>query len=419
MKGEDLEQQVTDLLILAKERMKDGDYVASMVHCRKAMEVILHQIHFEVHEKKRKEYITNSKWINSFRDYLVEEKKPVLSLLYKVNNGTNRWLHSDPNVTEVAEEHHVNKVINNLRKIMKKLYSLDIDYEPIYSPLLKEFEKQLSEISREDSNLTDSARDFLESLPEGERKEGWKKYFELNPTAEIKSQYERMHSARAIEYFYAIIEEIHDVEFQFGLIPVEELEQMKERGEVDDNGSGRPFPLPFVFFKSGKSHLFVDEFLSICKEGNPNASFWDVTRESSPEELASKMHLFIDWLDMRLVPEGEGGEVVQLYPGLDRTPPEDIDFDKIRKQGTYSILREAFRFRGVDKMRPQQLMTSLANLGCDIEWILGSRKSSAEDQLKGIPDNCIKWLDSIVIKHPDGDEVLLSLKDEKDESEEK
>jgi len=124
LKGEDLEQQVTDLPILAKERMKDGDYVASMVHCRKAMEVILHQIHFEVHEKKRKEYITNSKWINSFRDYLVEEKKPVLSLLYKVNNGTNRWLHSDPNVTEVAEEHHVNKVINNLRKNYEEIVFL-------------------------------------------------------------------------------------------------------------------------------------------------------------------------------------------------------------------------------------------------------------------------------------------------------
>jgi len=303
---------------------------------------------------------------------------------------------------------------------MKKLYSLDIDYEPIYSPLLKEFEKQLSEISREDSNLTDSAKDFLESLPEGPRKEGWKKYFEANPKAEISEQNGGIILSQATYNWYNTVEEIHDVEFQTYLVPEEEWQQMRERGELDDNGPNLPLPLPLVFFYSGKSHLFVDEFMSICKEQvNPNASWWDVTREASPEELASKMHLFIGWLDMRLVPEGEGGEVVQLYPGLDRTPPEDIDFDKIRKQGTYSILREAFRFRGVDKMRPQQLMTSLANLGCDIEWILGSRKSSAEDQLKGIPDNCIKWLDSIVIKHPDGDEVLLSLKDEKDESEEK
>ena len=69
-------------------------------------------------------------------------------------------------------------------------------------------------------------------------------------------------------------------------------------------------------------------------------------------------------------------------------------------------------------MRPLQLTSSLAVLGCDIEWGIASRKSPAEDQLGGIPENCMKWLDFTVVKHLEGDEVLLSLKEEKDESEE-
>ena len=65
-------------------------------------------------------------------------------------------------------------------------------------------------------------------------------------------------------------------------------------------------------------------------------------------------------------------------------------------------------------MRPQQLMISLANIGCDIEWSLGARESSVEEQVKGIPNNCMKWLDYTVTKNLDGDEVLLSLKGQKD-----
>ena len=64
----------------------------------------------------------------------------------------------------------------------------------------------------------------------------------------------------------------------------------------------------------------------------------------------------------------------------------------------------------VNMMRPQQLMISLANIGCDIEWVLGSRESSVEEQVKGVPNNCMKWLDYTVTKNLDGDEVLLSLK---------
>ena len=63
-------------------------------------------------------------------------------------------------------------------------------------------------------------------------------------------------------------------------------------------------------------------------------------------------------------------------------------------------------------MRPQQLMTSLANIGCDIEWSLGTRESPVEEQVKGIPNNCMKWLEYTVTKNLDGDEVLLSLKGE-------
>ena len=409
--NEDIEQRVTDLLSDAKARMKDEDYVASMQHCRLAMEAILHQIHYDKYKKKRRNFISNKIWIDSFKDYLDKEGKDVYSLLLGVNNGCNRWLHFDPNPKIVIQVHHVNNVINNLLKIMEILYSKDIDYEPINHPLLKELDRQLSEIKQSKSNLTDSARDFLKSLPEGEEKEGWKKYFESNPTADIRPANPELQLAS--KNFYDIIEEIHDVKFEFGLVSVDELEQMKERGDVDDDGPNIPSPLPFVFFRSGKSHLFVDEFLSLCKEGNPNASFWDVTRESSPEELASKMH-WVEWLDMRLVPEGNGREVVQLYPALDRTPVENIDFDKIRKSGVNSILREAFRFRGVNMMRPQQLIISLANIGCDIEWSLGTRESSVEEQVKGIPNNCMKWLDYTVTKNLDGDEVLLSLKGQKD-----
>jgi hypothetical protein len=409
--NEDIEQQVTDLLSYAIARIKDKDYVASIVHCRCALEAILHQIHYDKNKKFKKDYSSNKKWIDSFKDYLDKEGKDVYSLLLGVNNGCNRWLHYDPNREKVTEVHHVNKVINNLLKIMEILYSKDIDYEPINHPLLKDFNRQLSEIKPPKSNLTDSARDFLKSLPEGEGKEGWKKYFESNPTATADMRPADPELQLASENFYDIIEEIHDVKFKFGYVALDELDQMKERGEVDDDGPNMPLPLPFVFFRSGKSHLFVDEFLSLCKEGNPKASWWDVSRKSSPEELASKMHLFIEWLDMRLVPEGNGGEVVQLYPALDRTPVENIDFDEIRKSGVNSILREAFRFRGVNMMRPQQLMISLANIGCDIEWVLGSRESSVEEQVKGIPNNCMKWLDYTVTKNLDGDEVLLSLKE--------
>ena len=406
--NEDIEQRVTDFLSDAKARMKDEDYVASLTHCRLALEAILYQIHYEKNKKYRTNYISNKKWIDSFKDYLDKEGKDVYNLLLGVNNGCNRWLHFDPNPKIVIQVHHVNKVIKNLLKIMEILYSKDIDYEPINHPLLKELDRQLSEIEQSKSNLTDSARDFLKSLPEGEGKEGWKKYFESNPTEDIRPANPELQLAS--KNFYDIIEEIHDVKFQFGYVALDKLEQMKERGEVDDDGPNMPLPLPFVFFRSGKSYLFVDEFLSLCKEGNPNASFWDVTRESSPEEFASKVR-WVEWLNMRLVPEGNGGEVVQLYPALDRTPVENIDFDEIRKSGVNSILREAFRFRGVNMMRPQQLMISLANIGCDIEWSLGTRESSVEEQVKGIPNNCMKWLDYTVTKNLDSDEVLLSLKE--------
>ena len=406
--NEDIEQRVTDLLSCAKARMKDEDYVASMTHCRLALEAILHQIHYDKNQKYRTNWLSNKKWIDSFKDYLDKEGIDVYNLLLGVNTGCNRWLHYKPNVKIAIKVHHVNNVINTLLEIMKILYSKDIDYEPINHPLLKEFDRQLSKINQSKSNLTDSARDFLKSLPEGEGKEGWKKYFESNPTEHIRPASPEFRLAS--NNFYDIIQETHDVKLEFGLVSSDEWEQMKERGEVDDDGQNLPYPLPLVFFRSGKSHLFVDEFLSSCREGNPNASFWDVTRESSPEEFASKVR-WVEWLDMRLVPEGNGGEVVQLYPALDRTPVENIDFDKIRKSGTNSILREAFRFRGVNMMRPQQLMISLANIGCDIEWVLGSRESSVEEQVKGIPNNCMKWLDYTVTKNLDGDEVLLSLKE--------
>ena len=406
--NEDIEQRVTDFLSDAKARMKDKDYAASLTHCRLALEAILHQIHYDKNKKYRTNYISNKKWIDSFKYYLDKEGKDVYSRLLGVNNGCNEWLHYVPNREKVTEVHHVNNVINSLLKIMEILYSKDIDIEPIDHPLLKEFDRQLSEIKQSKSNLTDSARDFLKSLPEGEGKEGWKKYFESNPTADIRPANPELQLAS--KNFYDIIEEIHDVKFELGYVALDELEQMKERGEVDDDGPNMPLPLPFVFFRSGKSYLFVDEFLSLCKEGNPNASFWDVTRESSPEEFASKVR-WVEWLNMRLVPEGNGGEVVQLYPALDRTPVENIDFDEIRKSGVNSILREAFRFRGVNMMRPQQLIISLANIGCDIEWSLGTRESSVEEQVKGIPNNCMKWLDYTVTKNLDGDEVLLSLKE--------
>ena len=404
---EDIEQRVTDFLSDAKARMKDGDYHASLMHCRLAMEAILHQIEYDKNKKYRKNYVSNKKWIDSFKDYLDKKGKGVYNLMLGVNTGCNRWLHYDPNRKKAIELNHVNNVIKNLLSIMEILYSTDIDIEPIDHPLLKEYERQLSEIKQTKSNLTDSARDFLKSLPEGEGKEGFKKYFELNPTAEISKM--NPEAKLASENFFDIIEEIHDVKFEFEYVKFDEWEKMKERGELDDEGPNIPYPLPLVFFRSGKSHLFVDEFLSLCREGNPKASWWDVSRKSSPEELAAKMQ-WIEWLDMRLVPEGNGEEVVQLYPALDRTPVENIDFDRIRKSGTNSILREAFQFRGVNMMRPQQLMISLANIGCDIEWSLGTRESPVEEQVKGIPNNCMKWLEYTVIKNLEGDEVLLSLK---------
>ena len=125
--NEDIEQRVTDLLSDAKARMKDEDYVASMQHCRLAMEAILHQIHYDKNKKKRGKFISNKKWIDSFKDYLDKEGKDVYNLLLGVNNGCNRWLHFDPNPKIVIQVHHVNNVINNLLKIMEILYSKDID----------------------------------------------------------------------------------------------------------------------------------------------------------------------------------------------------------------------------------------------------------------------------------------------------
>ena len=134
---------------------------------------------------------------------------------------------------------------------------------------MKEYERQLSEIKQTKSNLTDSARDFLKSLPEGEGKEGCSRNNELNPTAEISKM--NPEAKLASENFFDIIEEIHDVKFEFECVKFDEWEKMKERGELDDEGPNIPYPLPLVFFRSGKSHLFVDEFLSLCREGNPKS----------------------------------------------------------------------------------------------------------------------------------------------------
>ena len=144
--NEDIEQRVTDLLSDAKARMKDDDYVASMQHCRLAMEAILHQIHYAKNKTKRGNFISNKKWIDSFKGYLDKEGKDVYSLLLGVNNGCNRWLHYDPDPKQVIQVHHVNNVINSLLKIMHILYSKEIDIEPIDHPLLKELDRQLNEI---------------------------------------------------------------------------------------------------------------------------------------------------------------------------------------------------------------------------------------------------------------------------------
>ena len=422
---DDLEQRVTDLLLKAIELIQGDHFAASMLHCRMAMEEILHQIHFEVHGERRTEYASNSKWMYSFKEYLGNEKGKWTEwkLFHAVNIDCNKWLHATPGDENSADEHDVNLVISHLCSIMRGLYSIELEIEPIESPLLKAFDEQLSNLSRTPSNLTESARDFLDSLPEGPKKEGWKSYFESNPKAEMLPPDESRFVTSVLLNWLGMVAELYpgEGEFTIGYLYPDEIEEMKRSGEwrEEDPHEVCPMNLKIAFMLSGRPHLFADEFLSICNnEVNPQATWWDIERSSSPEEISSEIsEWFMSWLNMRLVPEGEGDEVVQLFPRLNRLTPEDFDFEELRRLGTFAILKEAFSNRGLDEMRPLQLTSSLAVLGCDIEWGIASRKSPAEDQLEGIPENCMKWLDFKVIKHPDGDEVLLSLKEEKDKSE--
>ena len=174
------------------------------------------------------------------------------------------------------------------------------------------------------------------------------------------------------------------------------------------------------------TYLFPDLLHYICKEFvNPNAKWgWDLYRDSTPEEIVSEITdkgtnpWWMGWLDMRLVPDGEDEVIVQLFPRYEYFPPEDYDFEELRRVGVSGILKQAFSIRGADKLRPMQLSNALAILECDVEWLIGTKDSSPEERLEGIPENCMKWLDWEVVEFEDGEEILLSLKQQKDSSEE-
>ena len=369
MDVEELVQEVTDLLTNAIDR-KAEDTRASMLYCRQALEAIMEYLWIKKNGESPGKKLNLAKKIQHI-------KPPKQFLFWGVNSKTNPHIHWSRGYRNDQAE--VEEVIGHITDIMKKVIGREIELEPIDSPLLQEFESQLDELKSETTDLEAEEAQFMLAV---------------------------MHN------WHSFIGEIYGVEFSYDLIPIEEFKQMEEKGEVD-TGPAVPGNIPRAFFHAGKTHLFVDELLYVCKEEiNPQAQWWDVGRGSSLEELASEMRGWIGWLNMRLVPEGEDDEVVQLYPRLDCLPPEEIDFVELRRLGTYSILKEAFWLRGVEEMRPLQLVSSLAHLGCDIEWGIGSRNAPVENQLQGIPENCMKWLDFTVVKHHDGDEVLLSMKEE-------
>ena len=368
MDVEELVQEVTDLLTEAIDR-KAEETRASMLYCRQALEAIVEYLWVEKYdESPGKELFLAPK---------IKQLNPRrIGLFWNVNDKTKPHIHWSRGYRNDQTE--VMRVIGWITDIMKKSIGREIELEPIDSPLLQEFESQLDELKSETTDLEAEEAQFMLAV---------------------------MHN------WHSFIGEIYGVEFSYDSIPIDEFKQMEEKGEVD-TGSAVPGNIPRAFFHAGKTHLFVDELLYVCKEEiNPQARWWGVERGSSLEELASEMRGWIGWLNMRLVPEGEEGEVVQLYPRLDYLPPEEIDFEELRRLGTYSILKEAFWLRGVEEMRPLQLVSSLAHLGCDIEWGIGSRNAPVENQLQGIPEKCMKWLDFTVVKHLDGDEVLLSMKE--------
>jgi hypothetical protein len=359
MNIEELEMEVTDFLTYAIDRSVPESRV-SMLYCRQALEAIVEYLWFRSYGED-----SDKKMILSQKIKKLNPQKR--NLFWNVNKETNAFIHYDPEYRNNPEK--VTQVIGYIEDIMKKVIGRGIEVGSNNSLLLQNFNSQLDELKSEAPSI-ESKKD------PGMRDE------------------HNLFMYDAIDNWRKIISEIYDFEFS----------------EMD-NGPAVLGGVPAAFFLAGKTHLFVDQLLCLCKEEiNPQAQWWDVERSSSLEELASEMVGWIDWLNMRLVPDGEEGEVVQLYPRLDYLPPDEINFKEIRRQGVYSILKEAFWLRGVDEMRPGQLMSSLNHLGCDLEWSVGSRNKSLEVQIQGIPENCIKWLDCKVVKNSDGDEILLSLK---------
>ena len=372
---EELEMEVTDLLTKAIDQ-SDVDSRASMLYCRQALEAIVEYLWFERYDRC-------SDKVQSVSPKIKKLNPPKIYLFWDVKNKTNLFIHfkreyrNDP--TKVTQ------VIGHIKDIMKKVIGREIELESNNSLLLQNFNSQLDNLKTETIDI--------------ELKED---FFEFGPDRFMLS---------VMYNWNEVISEIYDVEFSYELIPNDKFKQMEKKGETN-TGPVVPGGIPKAFFIAGKKHLFVDEMLCLCKEEiNPQAQWWDVERRSSLEELASEMVGWIDWLNMRLVPDGEEGEVVQLYPRLDYLPPDEINFKEIRRLGVYNILKEAFWLRGVDEMRPGQLISSLNHLGCDLEWSIAPRNKSLEDQIQGIPENCKKWLDCKVVKNSDGDEVLLSLKE--------
>jgi len=417
MMSEHYHGKISELIILAKERMGDGDRNAAMLHCRRALETILHVIQENMTGEKFERPPPNTKWITSFKGYLGKDrgKWKEWKLLFEIANNTNPWLHENPHENENLDDAKAEGVFRNLYRVCRGVFGHDIESE-INSRLLIEFdEKSLNRVCSEE--LNESAREFIDQFEEGPEKESWAEYLKNNPDADPLSQM-RMLAQQLSENrknWLNICSELYDdFDYEIKLVPIKELEEIRKSSPSVESWKEWPTPnLEKAFALSSSSHILPIVLLEICEEYvNPNADWnWDLYVDSTPEEVASQIsEPFMGWMDMRLIPDGEKDEIVQLYPRTEYCEPDKIDFEEIRRNGTSSILKEAFSIRGEEKLRPIQLTNALAVLGCEVEWALGSRNAVPEEVVAGIPENCIKWMEWSVEEIEGNATVFLSMR---------
>jgi hypothetical protein len=138
---------------------------------------------------------------------------------------------------------------------------------------------------------------------------------------------------------------------------------------------------------------------------------WRIDILDSPEQIASKIpRMYMDFMNMRLVPFDETSCTVQVFPHYTYRDNEDIDFSVIHHNGVCGILKDVFDLYGASELTPREIFTGLVRLECPPMWDMAPQDSPAETKLESIPDYCRKWLDYRIEESDDNNVVLFSLK---------